>query len=135
MIKVLFTAYVITCFLEILIALRMKVREKRGYLLILLVNLLTNPLANLLYYGMAAGVRRIEQYRKWFFADAMLQWTGYDPVWLLVEFLVILGEGVIYHKFREWIPHPWRYAVIANLISAMAGIVWFFVVNTGFDLF
>ena len=125
MIKVLFTAYVITCFLEILIALGMKVREKRGYLLILLVNLLTNPLANLLYYGMATGVGRIEQYREWVLADAMLQWTGYDPVWLLVEFLVILGEGGIYYKFQKWIPHPWRYAVTANLISAMAGILWF----------
>lgn len=124
MIKILFTAYVITCFLEILIALGMKVREKRGYLLILLVNLLTNPLANLLYYGMAAGVKRIEQYQEWGLADAMIQRTGYDPLWLLVEFLVILGEGVIYHKFREWIPHPWRYAVIANLVSAMVGVLW-----------
>lgn len=126
MIKALFTAYMITCFLEILIALGMKVREKRGYLLILLVNLLTNPLANLLYYGMATGVERIEQYRKWGLADAILQWTGYDPIWLLVEFLVILCEGSIYHKFREWIPHPWRYAVIANLTSAMAGVLWHF---------
>lgn len=129
MIKVLFTAYVTTCFLEILIAQGMKVREKRGYLLILLVNLLTNPLANLLYYRMSASVERIEQYREWVLADVMLQWTGYDPVWFLVEFLVILGEGSIYHKFREWIPHPWRYAVIANLISAMVGILWYFCSN------
>lgn len=126
MIKVLFTAYVITCFLEILIALGMKVREKRGYLLILLVNLLTNPLANLLYYGMATGMKRIELYRKWFLTDVMLQRTGYDPVWFLVEFLVILGEGCIYRKFREWIPHPWRYAVVANLVSAMVGVLWHF---------
>ncbi len=126
MIKVLFIAYVTTCFLEILIALGMKVREKRGYLLILLVNLLTNPLANLIYYGVAASVERVEQYREWGLVDSMLRWTGYDPVWFLVELLVILAEGFIYHKFREWIPHPRRYAVIANLISAMAGVLWHF---------
>ena len=124
MIKVLFTAYVITCFLEILIALGMKVREKRGYLLILLVNLLTNPLANLLYSGVVAGLRKIEQYREWFLVDVMLHRIGYDPVWILVELLVILSEGCIYHKFQEWIPHPWRYAVIANLLSALTGILW-----------
>ena len=125
MIRVLLTAYVVTGFLEILIALGMKVRERRGYLLILLVNLLTNPLANLLYYGFVTGMERIEQYRDWDLPHVMMQWTGYDLVWFPVEFLVILGEGEIYDKFQEWIPHPWRYAVIANLISALTGIFWY----------
>lgn len=126
MIRVLFTAYAITCFLEILIALGMKVREKRAYLLILLVNLLTNPPANLLYYGLAANVERIGWYREWVLTETVQRWTGYDPLWFLVELMVVLVEGGIYSKFQEWISKPWRYAVIANLISALWGILWYF---------
>lgn len=124
MIKIVLTAYLITCSLEILLALGMKIREKRGYLLILLVNLLTNPLANLLYYKLASGLGRIVEYQHWGSVERFVQWTGYDPVWILIEIMVIVCEGEIYSRFREWILHPWRYAVIANLVSALAGVLW-----------
>lgn len=117
----------LTCILEAAVALGMKMREKRVFVLILLVNLLTNPLANLCYHGMALQTGRIVGYREWSVAELFVQYTGYDPVWILIEILVVFGEGGIYMKFREWIPHPWKYAVIANLVSAVAGVCWYWV--------
>lgn len=126
---VLLIAYTVTCFLEIVTAVAMRIRGIKVILLILSVNLLTNPLANLLYQGMSAGIDRMGILQGVAITESWVQWTGYHPVWLLIESSVIVCEGLIYCKFREWIPHPWRYAVTANLISAMTGLVFSIVIQ------
>ncbi|MDO4166570.1 MAG: hypothetical protein Q4D32_04105 [Eubacteriales bacterium] len=112
----------LTCVLEILVALVMKIYAKKAYILILLVNLLTNPLVNVIY---AVGISYRDSIpigKMYAEMECFRHWTGYEPIWLFLEIGVWCLEGFIYSKFREWIPHPWRYALMANLVSALAGV-------------
>lgn len=120
----LMMAWVFTCLLEVAVALGMRVRERRAYLLILFVNLLTNPLANLLYRWAVIMAGRMERYHSSSIVTGFVRMSGYDPAWLWIETLVLLSEGWIYGRFREWIPHPWKYALAANLCSALLGMCW-----------
>ena len=121
-ILLLLLAFGNTCIIESAVAFFMKIRKKKVYLLIFFVNMLTNPLVNLLYsYGSRWG----EQY---FFKGIPFLYEVFDlsvSVQILIglEILVILCETGIYHQFREWISHPFRYALLANLFSVLLGRV------------
>lgn len=111
-----------TCIIEFAVAFFMKIRNKKVYVLIFFVNMLTNPLVNLLY---AYGSRWGEQY---FFKGIPFLYEVFDlsvsvQILICLEILVILCETGIYHKFREWISHPFRYALLANLFSVLLGRV------------
>lgn len=87
-------------------------REKlRPALLIVLVNVLTNPPAVLICW--LAGVYLAEIWRA--------------PVQILVETAVVAGEACIYCNFAEdfrWrLGCPVRYAVTANLCSWLTGLL------------
>lgn len=115
-----------TCIIEFVIAFLMKIRTKRVYLLIFFVNMLTNPLVNLLYFY---GRRWAESYfrAESFFDKGLLSlFRTYGlsvdvQILIVLEILVILCETWIYRRFQDWIPHPFRYALLANMSSALLG--------------
>lgn len=110
-----------TCMIEWVVAFWMKIREKKVYLLIFFVNMLTNPLANLLY---AYGSRWAElSFETLFpFLQEAAAWTADGLILMAVETLVVLCEAWIYHKFSEWFSHPVLYALAANMLSAVTGV-------------
>lgn len=74
----------------------------RDWLLVVLVNLLTNPAVNLLH-SLLAG----------------------QSVWLhtlMPEVLAVALEGLLYARKDNAIPRPWLFALLANLVSFGLGL-------------
>lgn len=96
----LLISLVLTLALELLFALVWGVR-KRGLVLVLLMNILTNPTVVLLH----------------FFCIAFLGWTGFFPV-LILELAAIVVEAFCCHGV---VPKPWLFAFCINLFSYTMG--------------
>lgn len=111
-----------TCIIEWVVAFLMKIRKKRVYLLIFFVNMLTNPLVNLLY---SYGIRWTERYFKgelpFLYIYGAFGLSVDALILIVLEILVILCEAWIYRRFQDWISHPLRYALLANLSSVLLG--------------
>ena len=90
----------LTLVLELVFALAWGVR-KEGLLGVALMNLMTNPAANVLYYF---GV----------------QLLGWPPLWLTLalEAAVVAVEGIC---CRGIIRRPWLFALLVNLFSYSVG--------------
>ena len=94
----------LTVLIEGLVALLWGLRGKKSFLLVLLVNVLTNPAAVLVYwlYQMYAG------------DNSML-------VQIMIELVVVMTEAYVYRSFaaddRFQIPRPIRLAIVANVFS------------------
>lgn len=92
---------VLTWLIELTVAAVMGFRDRRSILLVILVNLLTNPAAVLLCH---LGIPQLP-----------------------VELAVIAVEACVYTSFAKdtrWqIPHPIGLSVAANLIAWFAGII------------
>lgn len=86
-------------------------RGKKAILLVILVNVLTNPPAVLLCW----------------LGRMYLQEAAYLPVQLVVEIAVVAVEALVYDSFskkEQWqIGHPVMLSVIANLCAWLSGIV------------
>ena len=93
-------ALALTLVLELVFALAWGVR-KEGLLVAALMNLMTNPAANVLYYF---GV----------------QLLGWPPLWLplALEAAVVAAEGIC---CRGIIRRPWLFALLVNLFSYGVG--------------
>ena len=93
-------ALALTLALELIFALVWRVR-KEGLLVVALMNLMTNPAANMLYYF---GV----------------QLLGWPPLWLTLalEAAVVAVEGIC---CRGIIRRPWLFALLVNLFSYGVG--------------
>ena len=93
-------ALAMTLVLELVFALAWGVR-KEGLLVVGLMNLMTNPAANVLYYF---GV----------------QLLGWPPLWLTLalEAAVVAAEGIC---GRGIIRRPWLFALLVNLFSYGVG--------------
>ena len=93
-------ALAMTLVLELVFALAWGVR-KEGLLVVALMNLMTNPAANVLYYF---GV----------------QLLGWPPLWLTLalEAAVVATEGIC---CRGIIRRPWLFALLVNLFSYGVG--------------
>ena len=85
----------LTLLLELPIAWAMGLRSGRKLLLAVLVNVLTNPAAVLLY------------------------WFGIPQ--LPIELAVVAVEGAVYRWVRE--EHPWRVSLVCNGFSWLAGML------------
>lgn len=94
----------LTLALEYTAALFLGIRGRQDLLLILTVNLLTNPPAVLLSMIFSALP----------FSRYLLQ--------LLLEIPVVAGEGLLYQKYGTQISHPWRLSLTANLFSYGTGL-------------
>ena len=92
----LLLSLILTLVLELLFALVWGVR-KRGLVLVLLMNILTNPAVVLLH----------------FFCAFFLGWTGFFPV-LVLELAAIAAEGLC---CRGMVQRPWLFAFCINLFS------------------
>ena len=86
----------LTLVLELLFALVWGVRKK-GLLLVILMNILTNPAVVTLH----------------FLCNSLLGWVGFLPV-LILEAAAILVEGFC---CRGMIRKPWLFALFINLFS------------------
>lgn len=93
-----------TLLVEGLVAFLWGLRGKKSFLLVLLVNVLTNPLAVLVYwlYQVYAGAHSL-------------------PVQVIIELAVVIVEAYIYRSFAEdgrfQIPRPIGLAIVANVLS------------------
>ena len=96
----LLISLILTLLLELLFALIWGVR-KRGLILIILMNILTNPAVVLLH----------------FFCTVFLGWTGFLPV-LILELAAIVVEGFC---CCGMIRKPWLFAFCINLFSYSIG--------------
>lgn len=94
----------LTLLVEGLIAFLWGLRGKKNFLLVLLVNVLTNPVAVLVYwiYQVCAGEHSLS-------------------VQILIELVVVSVEAYIYRSFaaddRFQIPRPISLAIVANVLS------------------
>lgn len=99
-----------TLFIEELIGVVWGFREKKYFLLFLLVNVVTNPVAVLSYW----------LYRVYWVGTSM-------TVQIVIEVIVVLAEAWIYSMFakeKEWrIPRPILLAIIANAASWGSGLL------------
>ncbi len=97
-----------TVLLEVLTGFLLGLRGKKELLLVVLVNVLTNPLLHLL----AGGV----------YVLAGREWMRI-AIYAVLEPLVILAEGWIY-QFGLKVSHPYCMSFIMNLVSITGGVVW-----------
>ena len=99
----------LTLLLELFVAFLMKIRGWAEFLIVALVNILTNPVVVLLVYFM---MYRFPAYR----------W----PVEIALEILVIPVEGLLYCAAKKSgfsFPKPFLLALICNLSSYSFGLV------------
>ena len=99
----------LTLVIELMLAFVFRVRSKRGLLIVLLANVLTNPVA--VFLCMASGLS---------------PGRGYYLFQLGVEAAVVLAEGFIYSRFREDLRaavKPFLLSLILNACSYGAGLI------------
>ena len=98
----------LTIVLEYLAVLVLGVRCRKDLLLVLVVNLLTNPPAVLISMIFAALP----------LSGILLQ--------LFLEIPVVIGEGALYRKYGTKIGHPWFLSLAANTVSYGTGLILLF---------
>ena len=96
------TALSLTLLFELFFALIWGIRRE-GLLLVILMNVMTNPAVNLLY----------------FFAVSLLGWRS---LWVVppLELAVVIVEGIC---CRGVIRRPWLFVVLANGVSYTLGVI------------
>lgn len=101
----------LTLLIEWLITFLWGLRGKKAFLLVTLVNIVTNPAAVLTYW----------LYRVYFADTSMVVQIG-------IEILVVTVEALIYRSFARgegWkIKWPVALAIVANAVSWGAGMLW-----------
>ncbi len=114
LIRMFAVSFLLTVLIEIVVALLFRWRKRHMLLLVILVNLLTNPPAVLICW-----LGRI--YLPPLFSA---------PIQLFVELIVILTEAFIYYHFAKspgWQDNrplrPIRLAIISNMCSWLLGIL------------
>lgn len=105
-IKYLLLSLVLTIVIEVPLAALIGIRKKKDLLLVLLVNIVTNPVVVLSYYTLA----RVTSWNLW----------GIKAV---LEVLAIACEAWYYDRYGTKIKHPIGIAVLLNAISFGIGCV------------
>lgn len=96
---------VLTLILELLVALLCRLRG-RDLLLVILVNILTNPAV--VYLDMICG---------------MTFPNGRDLWQIPLEIGVIAVEAICYARFAHAVRRPWMFALVANVFSYGCGLL------------
>lgn len=99
-------ALMLTLIFEMTFSLLCKIRDKRSFLVIGLVNLLTNPLVNAIYHAASANVNGI-----------MLA-----AVTAVLEIAAVITEGLIYKDMTD-IKKPMLFSLGANMFSFGLGLI------------
>ena len=97
---------VMTILLEMAFALFVGIRGRKNLLIVLLVQVLTNPCA---VFGMV-----------WFMSRTNVHYVVYE---LLIESLVVIVEWLIYRKMIKDLKRPLAFSLAANYFSYSFGIV------------
>jgi len=97
----------LTLILETIIFLLFGKRNKKDLLLLVLVNVLTNPVVVLLYW-LAASYTKLDTY----------------VVQIPLEVFAILTEGYCYKIYGQDFKRPYAFAVAANVFSYGMGIIF-----------
>ena len=105
LIRALFISLITTIVLEALIFFVSGKRDRKDLLLLVLVNIMTNPAVVLLY---------------WLASDVGLNLI---LMTLILEAGAILAEGFYYKRYGRYFPHPFRFSVAANVFSYSAGFI------------
>lgn len=104
---ILIRSFLVTAASELLLALVFRIRKK-GLLVVLLANVLTNPAYVLTI--LAIRIRMAPDSTK--------------VIQLFLEALIILIEGLFYKKYLRELRHPWLFSLAANLFSIGAGVFY-----------
>ena len=107
--KTLIYAYLATLAIETAIAWLMGIKKKDSYYVIILANLITNPLINLANLLMV-------MYKTPDTLRILL-------IYVIGELCVISAEGFIYRRLFDEKTDGMKYAVIANCVSLFTGII------------
>ena len=101
---------VLTLVVEMIGAAVLGVRGKKNYLLIFLINVATNLSLNLLLIQLKA--------------NGVLN-TGLPLIYLVLEPLVVVIEGLVYKNYLEDGRNPFLLSLILNLMSiVIGGLLW-----------
>ncbi|MDD7465417.1 MAG: hypothetical protein PUK59_04170 [Actinomycetaceae bacterium] len=97
----------ITLVCELIVAFIWGMTKIRSIIVVILVNLITNPLLNLIMVTLSFSS------------------MGRDSLWLLLLFepAVFLLEGYLYQRTIADIPHPFLFSFAANMASASVGML------------
>ena len=106
LIKALIVSLILTLIFEISVFLLTGKRNKKDLLLVVLVNILTNPAVVLAYWLLALYVS----------FNLLL-------VKIFLEFLVVMTEGFYYKKYGMEFNRPYIFSVVANVVSFVAGML------------
>ena len=104
---ILIRSFLVTAASELLLALVFRIRKK-GLLVVLLANVLTNPAYVLTI--LAIRIRMAPDSTK--------------VIQLFLEALITLIEGLFYKKYLRELRHPWLFSLAANLFSIGAGVFY-----------
>jgi hypothetical protein len=104
---ILIRSFLVTAASELLLAWVFRIRKK-GLLIVLLANVLTNPAYVLTI--LAIRIRMAPDSTK--------------VIQLFLEALIILIEGLFYKKYLRELRHPWLFSLAANLFSIGAGVFY-----------
>lgn len=96
----------LTIALEFLFAVLVGIRNKKDLLLLILVNILTNPPTVLIYYLLA-------------FYTSWNKWLIQIPL----EILVIFVEATYYKSYGKEFRRPFLFSLLANMFSYGIGII------------
>ncbi|MDO4616736.1 MAG: hypothetical protein Q4B03_04685 [Lachnospiraceae bacterium] len=102
---VILRAWLITLVYENAVAALWGLREKRAYLVVFLVNTLTNPLLNVL-------LRQIGQH---------YSYDSYRLAVPVLEVLIWAAEGFLFRRFLPEIRHPFLFSLSLNAASYLFG--------------
>lgn len=104
LLPVLWESLACTLVLELVFAVLVRMKGRKNYILLVLVNILTNPVVVLLYYITRCCTR-----------------IPIIPVLLLLEVSAVVVEGTYYKKYGEGIRNPMLFSIGANLFSYWVG--------------
>jgi len=96
----------LTVFMEVTLAFIVGIRSSRDLILVLLVNVFTNPAAVICYYIFT------------FYTQMSILILK-----ILIEIVVILIEGVYYRRYAGSVKRPFMFSALANILSFGAGLV------------
>lgn len=105
--KIFISAWLLTVIIESAVLYLLKVREREDYILMVLVNLVTNIPANVLY-------QLNLQY------NIINKWVRLA----LIETAVTVTEYFYIRKYMKTDVDPWRTAVAINVASFLGGMIW-----------
>ena len=105
MIRAWVISLAMTLVLELSFSLLWGIRGKHDLLLVVLVNVLTNPIVVFVYYFVR--FRRFP--------------INYGLVTLIMEIFAVVTEALIYQKHGESIDRPWLFSLSVNSFSYAAG--------------